>query len=130
MKRLLVVLMMLCPMVVMGQTNPAAATDFPLTVHVVASNIEPVAKNVTNSVREVDLLNVLRVTIAGKKYVLAVAVYGSLFGGTHPVLIVPGDYPARVTLDQAPHPGQVRRTYELLLADGTAVKARLWGIGG
>ena len=128
MKRLMIVLMMLFPVVMVGQTA-STAKEFPLTVHVVSSRIEPVSDSTSNSVRGVDMLDLLRVTIGGEKYVLAVPVHGKIFSGTHPVLFEPGNYPARVKLDKEPNPGQVQRTYLLRLANGKTELAFLWGIG-
>ena len=86
MKRLIVVLMVLCPVMAMGQVK-ASARAFPLTVHVVSSRIEPVSKNSTNAVRSVGLVNLLRVTIGGKKYLLAVLVYSGFWEGVRAVLL-------------------------------------------
>lgn len=127
MKRLLVVLMMICPVVALGQTK-VSATAFPLTAHVVASRIGMVPGDQRSNVSDLNFLDLLRVQIAGRKYVLAAPLRRGIFARMAPVLIEPGNYPARVILDKTPNPGEVRRTYELRLANGKAVKAYLWGI--
>lgn len=138
MKWMLVVLMMLCPVVVMGQTGSAAPTkavtgEFPLTVHVVSSRIEASPGYCGETSSGVVLLDLLRVTIGGKKYVLADPIPGrsfpyGLFARSRPVLIEPGDYSARLTEDKQPNPGEVERTYELSLANGKTVRTYLWGV--
>lgn len=130
MKRLIVVLMMLCPVAVMGQKK-TSAKEYPLTVHVASSRIEVVPDDALRAAHfeEVRFIDLMRVTIEGRKYVLAGVATRGIFTIDHPVLIEPGDYPARVTLDKSPNPGEVRRTYELRLANGQTVQAFLWGIG-
>lgn len=129
MKWVSAVLMMMFPVVTLGQ---AASTvkDFPLTVHVSSSEIEPVSDGTSDSVKGVDMVDLLRVTIAGTHYVLAEPVHGGFFRGTHPVLLEPGDYPARLKLEKERNPGEIQRTYLLRLANGKTVLAFLWGIGG
>lgn len=129
MRRMIVVLMVLCPVMAMGQVKTSARA-FPLTVHVVSSRMELVPGDTSANVSNVNFLNLLRVTLAGKKYVLAVPLRRGIFARMAPVLIEPGDYLARVSLDKTPNPGEVRRTYELRLANGKTVEAYLWGIGG
>lgn len=128
MKRLMVLVILLFPAALMGQVR-ASARAFPLTVHVVSSRMEPVSDQTSHSMRGADMMDLLGVTVRGKKYVLAVSIPGVIFRSWNPVLIEPGDYPARVTLDKTPNPGELRRTYELRLANGKTVKAYLWGIG-
>jgi hypothetical protein len=125
--RRLLVLMMICPVVALGQTR-VSASAFPLTVHVVSSRIGMVPGDQRSNVSGVNFLDLLRVQIAGRKYVLAVPLRRGIFARMEPVLMEPGDYPARVTLDKTPNPGELRRTYELRLANGKTVKAYLWGI--
>jgi hypothetical protein len=128
MKWLVAVMMFLLPMVAMGQTGPGGK-DFPLTIHVLSSVIEPVSDSTSDSVKGVDMLDLLRVTVDGKKYVLAEPVHGGFFSGTHPVLLEPGAYPARLKLNKQPNPGELRQTYLLQLKNGKTVLAFLWGIG-
>ncbi len=128
MKRLLVLLMMLCPAMAMGQTK-VSSSAFPLTVRVVSSRIGMVPGDQRSNVSNLNFIDLMRVTLAGKKYVLAAPLKRWIFARIAPVLIEPGDYPARVILDKTPNPGELRRTYELRLANGKAVKAYLWGIG-
>lgn len=132
MKRLRVVLMMLFPVVMMGQTTSTAA-QFPLTVHVVSSETEASPGYCNKTSNEVVLLNLLGVTIGGRKYVLAAPIPGrsfpyGLFDRSRPILIAPGNYSARVAQDKQPNPGEVERTYELQLANGKTVVAYLWGM--
>ena len=127
MKRLLVVVMMVCPAMAWGQTR-VSASAFPLTVHVVSSQIRMVPGDQNSNVSNLNFLDLLRVTLAGKKYVLAVPLKRWIFARVAPILIEPGDYPARVTLDKTPNPGELRRTYELRIANGKTLKAYLWGI--
>lgn len=149
MKRLIVVLMILCPVAVMGQTTKAAGqttkapavpmsarvTEFSLTVHVISSKIEESPGTCSKTANGVVLLNVLHAVIQGKKYLLAIPIPGKafpygLFDRSRPVLIEPGDYPAGVVEDKQPNPGQVERRYELKLANGKTVDAYLWGMSG
>lgn len=127
MKRWIAVLIVLCPLAAIGQTK-VSASAFPLTVHVTASTMQLVPGDSHSNVSDVNFLNLLRVTLSGKKYLLAVPLRRGIFARMAPVLIEPGDYPARVTLDKTPNPGELRRTYELRLENGKAVKAFLWGI--
>lgn len=124
MKRLLIVMMVLCPVVVMGQTK-LAAKEFPLTMHVISSRVKLAPANWYRN-----FLLVLRVEIQGKKYVLAAPGFESLLAENPPVLIEPGNYPARIKKDETPNSGEIRRTYELRLPDGKRVKAFVWGVGG
>lgn len=127
MKRLIVVLMLLCPLMAMGQTK-AVTSEFPLKVHVFSSRIQLVPGDTNASVRAVNLLDLLLVTAEGKKYVLAVPLKRGIFARMDPVLIEPGDYPARIIKNETPNPGEMMRTYELRLANGKTVKALLWGM--
>lgn len=127
MKRLLAVLIMLSPVMAMGQVK-ASARAFPLTVHVKSSKMELVPGDTNANFGNVNFLDLLRVTLAGKNYVLAVPLRRGIFARMAPVLIEPGDYLARVALDKTPNPGEVRRTYQLRLANGKTVEAYLWGI--
>lgn len=127
MKRLIVVLMLLCPLMAMGQTK-AVTREFPLKVHVFSSRIQLVPGDTNASVRAVNLLDLLLVTAEGKKYVLAVPLKRGIFARMDPVLIEPGDYPARIIKNETPNPGEMMRTYELRLANGKTVKALLWGM--
>ena len=119
MKRLIVVLMMLCPLMAIGQGK--TAKKFPLTVHVVSSRLEPVPENWALVGNFVDIL---QVTIESRRYVLAALVNG----GYRAVLVGPGNYAARLKLDKSPNPGEFRQTYELRLANGKTVPAYLWGM--
>lgn len=129
MKRLLIVVMMLCPVVAMGKPE-AGAKKFPLRVHVDSSMLQLVPGDTHANVDRVNFLDLLRVRIAGRPYVLALPLRRWIFARVAPVLLEPGTYPARVKLDKMPNPGEIRRTYELRLANGKTVEAYLWGIGG
>lgn len=127
MKQLMVVLLMLCPVALMAQTSNAAK-DFPLTVKVTSSKIEPIPGNTSGTVRNVDMVNLLRATIGGKKYLLAASIRRGMITYQHPVLIEPGDYPARLKWHNEPNPGEVQQTYELRLPNGKTVLLFLWGM--
>jgi hypothetical protein len=87
--------------------NPA---DFTITVHVRACNVVD---------RFTIYVQALDVTIDGKKYQL---------GATNISSILPtGDYKARIASDKPQKTGEYTRTYELLLADGSA---RQYGVIG
>lgn len=118
MRRLIVVLMMLSPVMAMGQAK--AAKKFPLTVHVTASRYAVLAAQFGDSGG--DAIDELSVTIEGKKYLLAVPL------GLGRSLLLPGDYKARVRSDKHPNPYVVLRQYELLLPDGKTMKAQLMGV--
>lgn len=132
MKRLVAVVLILCPMVALGQAG-AAATESPLTVHVVSSKIVASPGYCSKTASGVVMLNLLRVAIRGKKYELAVPIPGrlfphGLFDGSRPILIAPGDYPASVAEDRQPNPGEIQRVYGLRLSNGKTVQAYLWGM--
>lgn len=146
MKRLIAVLMMLCPVAVMGQTKPATgqtkpatgqttkaagqtsavSTEFPLTVHVVSSRLEVVSDK---TILGGNFLDLLRVEMKGRKYLLTAVITRGIFAYSSPLLIEPGIYPARIIEDSTPNPGEILRTYQLRLANGKKVKAYLWGMG-
>ena len=132
MKRLLVVLMLFCPVMAWGQTK-VSASAFPLMVHVASSKIVASPGYCSKTASGVVMLNLLRVAIRGKKYVLAVPIPGrsfpyGIFDRSRPILIAPGDYPASVAEDKQPNPGEIERMYGLRLSNGKTVQAYLWGM--
>lgn len=118
MKRLLVVLMLLCPVAVMGQTK--AVKDFPLTVHVLGSRwlILPVV--IGGGASDVMQINV---HISGKRYLLIAA------PKRHEGLLKVGDYKARLILDKQNPPYEIAQIYLLRFADGKTQKFYLEAIG-
>ena len=124
MKRLVCILMLLFPAALLGQST----SNFPLTVHVTSSEIAAVPDNASDAVKGVELMDLLHATIDGHKYVLAEPVHGRFFAGTHPVVLEPGNYPARIVQNASPNPGEIQRTYRMRLANGKTVLLLLWGI--
>jgi hypothetical protein len=125
MKGLLVVLMMLCPVVALGQTK-AVTKDFPLTVHVISSRIHVLPSGAVIGAGYLDLLHV---TIKGRKYVLAAEITKGWSIPSWPFwLIEPGDYPAQLKEDKTLYPGEIERKYKLRLTNGKTVDAFLFGM--
>lgn len=124
MKHVILALMLFSPAALLGQST----NDFPLTVHVISSEIAPVPDNASDTVKGVELMDLLHATIDGHKYVLAEPVHGRFFAGTHPVVLEPGNYPARIVQERRPNPGEIQRTYRMRLANGKTALLLLWGI--
>lgn len=120
MTRLLVVLMMLFPVVAMGQAKAAKA--FPLTVHVVGSKWVDVLEW-GGSTSGATTYMYLKVVIQGKKYEL----YTSR--AVRKGLLVPGDYKARLVKSKNEPSYELDRTYELEFPDGKTEKYKLEAIG-
>jgi len=89
--------------------HAADSKDYPIKVHVSSAEVRAAA----------GLNQYIAVSIDGKKYELA------QFGAGYP--IHPGDYQARIVKDEAKGEGQFDREYEILFADGKAVKYRVVG---
>ncbi len=119
MKYLLLAVLFFAPGALRAQS--ASAPAFPLTVHVASSVIEPIPGSTSDSVKGVDLMDLMQVTLQGKKLILAAPVHGGLFTSAHPVLITPGDYPVRLSENKQPNPGELQQTYQLRLANGKTV---------
>ena len=82
--------------------------DFPLTVHVKRSRIEPF--------RDTTPLH-LWVVISGKSLEFTDFTHSQYFGFT--AIVVPGDYRARLSHEETRRGGQLQQTYEFLWPDGT-----------
>jgi len=120
MKGLLVVLMMICPMVALGQAK-AAKESFPIHVHVTASKFVVIPSQLSDSGG--DLIDELTVIIDGKKYLWAVPT-----PGRRNSLLLPGNYKARVISDKHYAPYEVNRRYKMLLPDGKTINVTLMGV--
>lgn len=119
MKRLLIVLTMLGPVVAVGQAK-ATKESYPIQVHVTASKYAVIPSQFSDSGG--DLIDELTVTIAGKNYLWAAPT------GRNHSLLLPGNYRARVLSDKHYAPYEVRRLYKMLLPDGKTIKVTLMGI--
>ena len=106
MKKALAAVVLLCSALVWARSAPNP-TDYPLNVHVSSSRIAE-----RNTLR-------LTVTIDGKKIELS---------GFGPVLLVPGDYKAKLIRDDHKNAYDSFQVYEFLFPDGKTRKYDLVGI--
>ena len=111
-----------------ARAQQAAATAYPLTLHVTRSELEMVTDTSGGNVHGVNLLDLLHATLGGKKLVLAELVHDGFWSRGHP-LLVPGNYAVRLKQNKQKHPGELQQSYELRLADGTTRVLFLWGMG-
>lgn len=122
MKRLMIVLMMLFPVVMVGQTA-STAKEFPLTVHVVGSKwVEILSSGGPGSFSRTYMY--LSVSIGDRKYVLAT---GKKFNEG---LLLPGDYKGRLVEDYRPEtPYELDQRYLLQFPDGKTQKFKVEAVG-
>lgn len=111
MKKLVLVLLLMCPTALLGQ----ATEDFPLTVYVVSSKWVPKPLSVGGA--SAFTVMQISVVISGKKFELDSNAY--LRDG----LLIPGDYKARLIKSKDKTPTyELNQTYLLQFPDGKTTK--------
>ena len=116
MKRWVLMLMLMCPVALMGQ--PAATGGFPLTVHVTGSKwvTMPIGLSPRRPVMQINVL------IAGRRFELDAA------PDRNEGLLMIGDYKARLIEEEHHTPYEMNQTYLLQFPDGKTQKFYLEGI--
>jgi hypothetical protein len=92
----------------------ASPSDYPVKIHVVSSELKSECSSETKG-SDCGLHQLLTVTIDAKKYKLETT-------RVRPLLLLPGDYHARVTKEKKKGSSEYFREYEVLYPDGKTMK--------